>query len=111
MVHAAARNLEPHIGAEPNPVVVQLGALSERDDLVAAGVMEQHGRGGRDRAEPILPKAGTPLGELETLGCVISDARRKRGPERNARKIDEPRSSRMPGRAIGVRIASRSSSG
>ena len=49
VVDAAARHVQAHVGADSLPGVAQVDAVLERDDLVAAGVVQQHRRLGGDR--------------------------------------------------------------
>ncbi len=65
VVKAAAGDVQADVDPERLPVLEQLLAVLEGDDLVVAGVVQQHRRLGRDRAEPVLAQARAPLRQLE----------------------------------------------
>ena len=89
------------VGAERLPVVEQLPALLEGDDLVAPRVMQQHGRLRRDPAEPVLAQPRAPLRELEHVRVGQSEASTKCGPRTAAWSTFELRSCSIPARPRG----------
>jgi len=103
VVHAAAGDVQAHVGAELLPLLAELDALGEGNDLVATGVVQEH-RGVRAISPSLLSRRRPRhSGISSTLGSVRSEARMYRGPNSAACRTVERRSHAIRAAAIGVR--------